>query len=87
MTKTTHRGLPFTTTMYIDSETLVAAGYDKTPYLYKKGADGWALAKTFDDGFETFKKQTAETGVASSVWKVEETKSDVTLPEGVRMYE
>ncbi len=73
--------------MYIDSETLVAAGYDKTPYLYKKGADGWALAKTFDDGFETLKKQTAQTGVASSVWKVEETKSDVTLPEGVRMYE
>lgn len=25
--------------------------------------------------------------MASSVWKVEETKSDVTLPEGVRMYE
>ena len=49
VTKLTHVGLPFTTAMYIDSNTLIAAGYDKTPYLFTKSGDTWSLAKVFDD--------------------------------------
>ena len=36
--------------------TLVACGYDKVPYLFKKVSGGWQFVKILDDGFTTVKQ-------------------------------
>jgi WD40 repeat protein len=46
--KTFHNGNPHLNCVYISEDTLVACGYDKVPFVYKKGANGWTEDKMLD---------------------------------------
>lgn len=41
--------LPFLSLMFVDENTLVAAGHDCQPFLFQAGQNGWELVKSLDD--------------------------------------
>jgi hypothetical protein len=49
------------TGLFIDSNTYIAAGYDKAPFLFKKQANGWEMVKCLDDGFHKVREEKAIT--------------------------
>jgi len=51
--KTFHHGNPHLNCVFIGEDKLVACGYDKVPYIYKKGASGWTEDKMLDDGIKS----------------------------------
>jgi len=42
--------------MFLDNDKLVACGYDKVPYIYKKEGSEWKMAKVMDDGTKRQRK-------------------------------
>ena len=51
-----HTGNPHLSCMFLDDSTVVATGYDKIPYAYKKEKDGWKMLKILDEGIKTTRK-------------------------------
>jgi len=49
--KVFYKGNPFLTSIFITDGSLIACGYDKVPYLFKKAAKGWEFVKVLDEGF------------------------------------
>lgn len=45
---------------YLD--TYIACGFDKVPFLFKKGSSGWTFAKIIDDGINTIRKAQIASG-------------------------
>ncbi len=64
--KYTHRGLPFTRGAFIDSDTFIAAGYDKCPFLFKRTSESWKLEKCLDEGFTKMKDFSVTEGETDS---------------------
>jgi WD40 repeat protein len=48
--KTFHHGNPHLNCIYVSEDTLVACGYDKVPYIYKKTANEWKETSMLDAG-------------------------------------
>jgi hypothetical protein len=56
--KVTYNGLPILTGSFTNESTFIGSGYDKTPILFKRAANGtWAFVKMLDAGV-TQKKDT-----------------------------
>ena len=51
-----HNGNPHMSCMFLDNDKLVACGYDKVPYIYKKEGSEWKMAKVMDDGTKRQRK-------------------------------
>jgi hypothetical protein len=47
--KLTYTGAPILTGCFINENTYIGSGYDKTPILFKK-SDDWKFVKMLDDG-------------------------------------
>ncbi len=56
--KVLYKGNPFIQGVFINATTYIGCGFDKVPFIFKKGPSGWAFAKHLDDGF-TQEKQAA----------------------------
>jgi hypothetical protein len=54
--KVYHPGNPHMSCIFLNNESLVACGYDKVPYLYKKKGSEWAMEKILDDGTKRVRK-------------------------------
>lgn len=49
--KIVYKGNPFLTGVFTNNTTFIACGYDKVPYVFKRGADGkWKEGKILDEG-------------------------------------
>ena len=46
--KVYHNGNPHMSVLFLDNDSLIAGGYDKTPYLYKKQGSEWKMVKILD---------------------------------------
>lgn len=42
--------------MFLTDDKLIATGYDKVPFLYKKTGNNWAMASILDQGITGVKK-------------------------------
>lgn len=49
--KVLYKGNPFIQGVFINATTYIGCGFDKVPFLFKKGPSGWAFVKHLDDGF------------------------------------
>ena len=49
--KIMHNGNPHLTCMFFGNDRLIACGFDRVPYVYKKEGDSWKLSKNLDEGF------------------------------------
>lgn len=45
-----HNGNPHLSCMFLNEETLIASGFDKIPYMYKKEGGAWKMSKMLDQG-------------------------------------
>ena len=45
-----HKGNPHLSCIFINNNQLIATGFDKIPYLYKKQDGKWVESKILDDG-------------------------------------
>jgi hypothetical protein len=45
-----------TIVLTICSDTYIACGFDKVPFLFKKGSNGWTFTKIIDDGINDVRK-------------------------------
>ena len=45
-----HKGNPHLSCIFINNDQLIATGFDKIPYLYKKQNGKWVESKILDDG-------------------------------------
>jgi hypothetical protein len=76
--------LPLTTGAFIDDDTYVAGGFDRAPFLFKKGDRGFKLLKCLDSGSENIKDFSVEEGdltQSTRFFKNLESKSDAFIPE------
>lgn len=49
--KVLYKGNPFLTGLFLNPTTYIACGFDKVPFLFKKGANGqWSFVKHLDEG-------------------------------------
>ena len=53
--KIMHNGNPHLHCIFVDDSTLVASGYDKVPYVYKKEVN-WSMKTMLDPGMKNFRK-------------------------------
>jgi len=42
--------------MFLTEDKLIATGYDKVPYLYKKTGNNWAMVQILDQGIKNVRK-------------------------------
>lgn len=61
-----NKGLPFKTGIYINEDTFIAGGYDRTPFLFSREGGEWKLKKVMDEGYSHFKDFTVEGGEKNS---------------------
>ena len=54
--KVLHTGNPHMSCVFIDEDKLVACGYDKVPFFYKKSGSEWKKESTLDDGISKARK-------------------------------
>jgi len=40
----------------VNPSTFIACGFDKVPFLFKKGTSGWSFSKYLDDGISKEKQ-------------------------------
>ena len=73
------KGLPFLKGNFVDETTLVAAGFDNTPVLFKSKGDTWEGLE-LDSGLKEEKKSAAP-ATSAGVWKDKEMQSDVKLDD------
>lgn len=48
--KVLHTGNPHLSCTFLDDNTLVATGFDKVPFIYKKEGTDWKVTAMLDDG-------------------------------------
>jgi len=54
--KILYRGNPFLTGIYTNETTFIACGFDKVPFVFKKGTNGsWAFSTHLDEGMTQLK--------------------------------
>lgn len=76
--KVFYKGNPFLTGVFTNNTTFIACGYDKVPFLFKKGSKGsWEFEKILDDGIT--KEKEAQIGKGSfeaslNIYKKQETQ-------------
>lgn len=54
--KVFYKGNPFLNGIFLSETSYIACGYDKVPYLFKKGAKNWEFVKVIDEGFNQVKE-------------------------------